>query len=113
METKLASLSRRYQAALKKYIKPGQRASPQSADRLGHEALDMGLETLDLAKMHEQALSALMSSSRLSGTTNGMIKQAQTFFGKALTRIEKTHNAAIEGGIDTGVSYEAHHCPTG
>lgn len=96
METKLASLSRRYQAALKKHLKQGPRASPPSADRLGREALDMGLETLDLAKIHEQALAALMSPGRSSAITNGTIKRAQTFFAKALVRIEKTHKAAVE-----------------
>ena len=96
METKVVSLSRRYQVALKKYIEEGQRASPQSADRLGREALGMGLETLDLAKIHEQALGVLISPGRSSGITNGAIKRAQIFFAKAVTRIEKTHKAAVE-----------------
>jgi signal transduction histidine kinase len=96
METKLAGLSRRYQAALKKHLDQENRASPQSADRLGRAALDMGLETLDLAKIHEQALGALISPKQSSGITNGAIKRAQTFFAKAVTRIEETHKAAVE-----------------
>jgi len=96
METKLVGLSRRYQAALKKHLCQENRASPQSADRLGREALGMGLETLDLAKIHEQALGALISPGRSSGITNGAVKRAQNFFTKAVTRIEKTHKAAVE-----------------
>jgi len=99
METKLASLSRRYQAALQKHLDRQQRASPQAADRLGREALDMGLETLDLAKIHEQALAVLTSSSRSFGSKDGMLKRAQTFFVEALTRIEKTHRAAMETNL--------------
>ena len=59
----------------------------------------MGLETLDLAKMHEKALTSVLSPSRRSGTTDGMIKRAQTFFVTALTRIEETHSAAKEANV--------------
>jgi len=99
METKLASLSRRYQAELKKHLNHGRRAGPQSADRLGREALDMGLETLDLARIHEQALVSLMAPLRPRGTNDGMIKRAHTFLTKALARIEKTHQVAMEANI--------------
>ena len=99
METKLAAMSRRYQNALKKYLEQGKRTSPQSADRLGREALDMELEILDLARIHEQALSALMSSARSAGSKERMIKHAQIFFVESLTRIEKTHRAAMEANL--------------
>jgi hypothetical protein len=77
METKSASLSRRYQAALLRRLKQGPRVGLRSADGLGRQALAMGLETLDLAKIHEQALVALMSPSRSFGAKDGMIKRAQ------------------------------------
>jgi hypothetical protein len=99
METTLASLSRRYQAALHKHLDRRRRASSQAADRLGREALDMGLETLDLARIHEKALIALFSPRHSPGTRNGMIKRAQSFFVEALTRIEKTHRASMEANL--------------
>jgi signal transduction histidine kinase len=99
METKLASLSRRYQAALLRHLKQGPRVGSRSADGLGREALDQGLETLDLAQIHEHALVALMSPSRSFGAKDGLIKRAQTFFVEALTRIEKTHRAAMEANV--------------
>jgi len=77
MESKLTGLSRRYQAALQKHLKQGPRASQQSADGLGRQALAIGLETLDLAKIHEQALIALVSPSYSPGTRDGMVKRAQ------------------------------------
>ncbi len=70
METKLNGLSRRYQAALQEHLEQGPRASPQSADGLGRQALD-------LAKIHEQAPVALVSPSRSSGTKDGMIRWAR------------------------------------
>lgn len=99
METKLVSLTRRYQAALKKHLEQRSRKRPQSADQLGREALDMGLETLDLAKMHDQAVVALIAAGRSSKSENGVIKRAQPFFIEALGRIEKTHRSAMEANL--------------
>ena len=99
MENKLAGLSQRYQVALEKHLEQGKRTSPPSADRLGREALDMGLETLDLAKIHNQALDALMSSGHVTGSKDRMIKRAQTFFVESLARIEKTHRSAMEANL--------------
>ena len=96
METKLANLSRRYQAALQRHLQQGPQAGLRAAERLGREALDQGLETLDLARIHEQALVALMAPNRSFGAEDGVIKRAQAFFVEAVTRIEKTHRAAIE-----------------
>jgi len=100
METKRESLSRRYQVALKKYLEQVKRTTPQSADRLGREALDMGLDTLDLARIHEQALKALMSSGHLAGSKARTIKWSQTFFAESLTRIEKTHRSVVEANFE-------------
>jgi signal transduction histidine kinase len=102
METKLTGLSRRYQAALLRHLQQGPRTSSRSADGLGRQALDMGLETLDLARIHEQALIALVSPSYSSGTKDGMIKRAQTFFIKAVTPIEKTHRTTKEANVRLG-----------
>ena len=99
MEAKLNGLSRRYQAALKKHLDQGARASPPSADRFGHQALAVGLETLDLARIHEQALTALASSSSSRRTSNGMTKRAQAFFIRAVTPIERTHRTAMEANV--------------
>jgi signal transduction histidine kinase len=99
METKLARLSRRYQAALLRHLQQGPQGSLRAADGLGREALNLGLETLELAKIHEQALVALIAPNHSFGAKDGMIKQAQMFFVEALTRIEKTHRAALEANV--------------
>jgi len=77
METKLTVLSRRYQAALQEHLEQKPRASLRSAAGLGRQTLTMGLETLGLARIHEQALVTLASPSYPAGTRDGMIKQAQ------------------------------------
>jgi hypothetical protein len=77
MEPKLTGLLRRWQAALQEHLEQEPRASLRSADGLGRQALAIGLETLDLARIHEQALIALASPSYSRGTRDGMIKRAQ------------------------------------
>ena len=96
MKGKLARISRRYLAALRKHLKEGPRASLQPADGLGRQAMAIGLEALDMVKIHEQALITLVSPSFVSRTKDGVIKRASTFFSRALTPIEKTHRAALE-----------------
>jgi signal transduction histidine kinase len=92
MKRKLTRLSRAYATALHKHLKQGPRASLLPAQRLGREAAATGLETLDVAKIHDQALSSLEASS----SKDGIIKRAELFFAEAITPIEKTHRAALK-----------------
>ena len=82
--------------ALRKYLMPGSRANLQPALRLGRQAVVLGLETLDLARMHEQALVNL----ELSATKNGRLERAESFFSEALTPIVETHRAARQNKKD-------------
>jgi two-component system, NarL family, sensor histidine kinase DegS len=91
MKRKLTRLSRQYAAALRKHLERGPRGSLQPARGLGHQAVGLGLETLELARMHEGALAALKTPSRHFGRTS----QATTFFNEALTAVEQTHRAAL------------------
>lgn len=56
MQRKWRALLPSYQAALRRYLKPGSAADARPALRLGRRAVALGLETLDLALIHEQAL---------------------------------------------------------
>lgn len=94
MKRKLTRLSRRYVAALRKHLKQGPRASLQPAHDLGRRASIVGLETLDLARIHEGALATLESFS-----SDGIIKRAEIFFAEAITPIEKTHRAALKANV--------------
>lgn len=56
----------------------------------------LGLETLDLAKTHEQALSSLISPQASPRTREKAVKQGNKFFAAAAIRIEQTHRAALD-----------------
>jgi signal transduction histidine kinase len=92
MTRKLIRLSQRYVAALRRHLKQGPGATPagESALRLGRQALALGLETLELARIHERAL----TTPGLSDGTNGTIKRAEIFFTEAIIPIVGTHRAA-------------------
>jgi two-component system sensor histidine kinase DegS len=94
----LTILSERYVTALRKQLKQGPQASLAPALGLGREAVALGLETLDLARIHEQALLTL----DLSTTKNGFTKLAGIFFTEANTLIEETHRAARQTKVHLG-----------
>ena len=98
MGLKLNGLAQRYVAALRKHLKQGPRAVPPcgTAQGLGRRAMTLGLETLDLAGIHERALITLVLPGYSPGTRDAMVRRAGTFFAEAITPIEKTHRTAIE-----------------
>lgn len=96
MKSKSLLLSRSYQAALSRYIKKGTSASLQPARRLGRQAVESGLETLDLALIHEQALISHVLSIDTPAVRHRIIKRGRTFFAETILPLEETHRAAIE-----------------
>jgi signal transduction histidine kinase len=92
MKRKLSALSQQYLTALEKHLKRGSQASLQAARGLGRRAVDIGLETLDVAMIHEGALAILKAPRGRDG--NG--GRAEVFFAEAITPIEKTHRAALK-----------------
>jgi signal transduction histidine kinase len=105
MKDKLSRLSRRYLTALRTNLNQGPRASLQPADGLGREALAMGLKTLDLAMIHRQALTTLVSPGGSSETSDRVMKRAETFHRaetflvEAIKPIEHNNRAAMETNV--------------
>jgi signal transduction histidine kinase len=95
MKSRVVALSQRYVAALRKHLKQRPQASLQPARELGHQAMSLGLETLDVARIHEGALATLEASS----SRDGIIERAEVFFAEAITPIEKTHQAALKANV--------------
>jgi signal transduction histidine kinase len=95
MKQKLIGLSQRYVTALRKHLEAGSRASLQPALGLGRRAVVLGLETLELARIHERALINL----EVSSSKNGFTKQAEIFFTEAITPIVETHRAARQSKV--------------
>jgi len=92
-------LSRRYQAALRKHLEGNRRATLLPARRVGDLALKIGMETLDLARLHDEALIALVLPSYSPGTREGMVRRAGAFFAEAIAPVEQTHRTAIEANL--------------
>jgi signal transduction histidine kinase len=101
MKQKLIGLSQRYVTALQNHLRQGPRASLHPALRLGRQAVALGLETLDLARIHEQALITLELSSGKNGKIK-RVKRAEIFFTEAMSPIVETHRAARQSKIDLG-----------
>jgi signal transduction histidine kinase len=95
MKQKLVAFSQSYVTALRKQLKQGPQASLQPALGLGRAAVGLGLGTLELARIHEQALVTL----KLSSTKNGFARVAGIFFIEANTPIEETHRAARQNKL--------------
>ena len=81
---------------MKKHLKQGPQASLGPALELGREAVVLGLDTLDLARIHEQSLYTF----ELSNIKNGFTKLAGIFFTEANAPIEETHGAARQTRTD-------------
>ncbi|HXB58176.1 MAG TPA: sensor histidine kinase [Candidatus Acidoferrales bacterium] len=96
MKRKLFNLSRRYQAALRKHLEQGRHASLEAAQGLGSQALSAGMQTLELARLHEQTLVMDVLPGYPVRKRDALIKQAGVFFAVAITPIEKTHRTTRE-----------------
>jgi signal transduction histidine kinase len=107
MKRKSMLLAGRYQAALRRHIKEGPSASLQPALRLGRQTVVLGLETLELARIHEGALGALGLADGVSDGQKVLLKRAE-----ALTPIVETHRAARQSKTDLHRLNETLNCRT-
>ena len=96
---KSSVLAQRYQTALRRYIKQASSVSLKPAVRLGRQAVVLGLETLDLALIHEQALIFQTLPIRSSAARDRIIRRAGTFFAEAILPMEETHRSALEANV--------------
>lgn len=99
MKPKGQAMLRPYRAALLRYLKQGAAVSLKPAMRLGRQAVDIGLETLDLAMIHEQALLALPAVSEPKAQKRTLLR-ARKFFAEAIVAMEETHRTALEANAN-------------
>jgi len=88
----VAHFSKRYIAALRLHATGRSRIIPPTAQGLGRAAV--GLETWDLARLHEAALKDLMVSPGLAARRKSVEKQVGAYFLETLAPIEETHRIA-------------------
>jgi hypothetical protein len=92
--TPLSRLEGRYLKALRHHIRDD---SGTARNRhLGDHAVAIGLETLDLARIHDQALAKLLTAAGSPKERDAMTKQAGEFFTEAVMPLEETHRIALE-----------------
>lgn len=96
-----ANLSRLYQAALQAYLRQGPGSDLDPAREVGRQAVRLGLEILDLARVHEIALAVLVLPSASAST--GLFGRAGLFFAEAITPLEQTHRVAREANAQLTV----------
>jgi signal transduction histidine kinase len=99
MNHNLTGLSRQYQAALRKHLNRGPRASLEAANDLGRRAVNLSLDTLDLVGIHERALVKLVLPGHSPAARAATIRRAGTFFAEAITPIETIHRTAREANV--------------
>ena len=99
MKRKSSLLASRYQTALNRYLKQGPDASVMPALKLGRLAVAAGLETLDLAVIHEKALILHALPEDSPAARDRIIFRAALFFAQAILPLEETHRTALEANV--------------
>jgi signal transduction histidine kinase len=87
MKHNVILLSEQYRDALQKHLSPDVSTSLSAALVLGRQAVALKLETLELARIHEQALATLKPLQNKNVAT----QRAEDFFNKANTPIVEMH----------------------
>jgi two-component system, NarL family, sensor histidine kinase DegS len=96
LKRKINKLSLRYRRELRSRLRRRSGNSSARAQALGHLAVKEGLETLDLASIHEKALVAIMPENCSAADQARTVSEAGAFFLEVLTPIESTHNASLD-----------------
>jgi hypothetical protein len=97
MKRKVIQLSERYTSALQKHLQEGRRVTLQAAQDLGRETLALQLRILDLAEIHEQALTALKS-----GDSGAPGERAKAFFREAVLPLRGLDEAVSSRSMKRG-----------
>lgn len=102
MKRKSAIVGRRYRAGLNRHLRKGGTGGLRMARQIGRRAVAMGLDTLDLAGIHEHALLAILKPVSSSVARDRIIRRARSFFAESITPMEETHRAAREIAVNLG-----------
>ena len=104
----LSRLSGQYLAALQSHIEQGPQADLAAARGLGEQAVALELGTLELTKIHDEALAALMPAGGALDGNEGMRARAAEFFAEAHRPVEQSHRPAVaDDGFGVGETQAA------
>jgi len=85
-----------YLDALQLYLSQDDEDNFEAAAKVGLQAVPLGLETLDMVKIHNEALTSLISPTWTNLKRGVMTARAALFFAEVLRPIEDTHATALK-----------------
>ncbi|HEX2852016.1 MAG TPA: sensor histidine kinase [Opitutaceae bacterium] len=91
-----ADLSGRYLTSLRLHLRGERMRNGDRAQGFGRVALASGLATLDLARMHAEALATLASTSDFTAAPSHLLKRSGLFLTQALIPLEAAQRATRE-----------------
>lgn len=94
-ESNVNKLEKRYCAALRQYIKDDTRKKPAAALQLGLDAVNLRLDVLELAVIHERVLIEEALSTKTMRARQRILRRAAKFFAEVIVPIEATHRTAL------------------
>src|SRR5438067_13559724 len=96
MKLNSSSLSRRYEIALRLHLRKSSSSTLEAAHELGGNAVAAGLNTLELARLHERIVAGELLPNGAPVKRARLITQAGRFFSAVAIPIEKTHRTTRE-----------------
>src|SRR5437867_1301784 len=96
MNSRARKLSRQYVATLGRYSDRQQESLLEAAYELGREAIAGGLGVLDVARIHQHALTSCVLPAPWAENQIPAIRAAEVFFLEALSPFEATHRGFRE-----------------
>jgi signal transduction histidine kinase len=95
-KTNTPEWSQRYRKALIRYLLQRMPLDLKPALELGCQAVKLGMETLELAQIHERALLSCLPPRCSARIREGVNARAKNFFDESNSAIERTHQAALK-----------------
>jgi signal transduction histidine kinase len=95
-EERQKRLAQHYHKALQSFLKASPECHFEKAAQLRREALPVGLEILDLARIHENALVSILPAKASSRTRKSLIRKAGSFFAETVFPMESSRQLTRE-----------------
>jgi len=99
MNSPLRRLSRQYAAAFRRYLAGEQEAILQEAYELGREAIARGLGVMDMARVHQWALTSCLAPTP-GEMRSRTLNAAESFFLETLSPFEATHRGFRKANLE-------------
>lgn len=98
-DSSISKFSADYLSELRLHVEDRLAAHEQVARDLGTKAVDLGLGTFELARIHNSAITDILATLAPDSDEDATTTCASIFFYEALTPIEKTHRSAREAAL--------------